>query len=172
MERRFLDWLFAPGAWGNTAALFFLSALVVAFLPLSDDGKLETMRRVLPVLAVLHFFMMRSAILMCLLEVALSVLSVIAQYVLSAVVFALAAHAFANAGMDSGWLQLGARLAGAFYTWSGLDIVHAYGDENTSSLKTLWLSWLMTPLLARRLLVRRARLRIEELRTGFDASAK
>lgn len=172
MEWRLLDWLFAPGTWGNTAALFFLSALVVAFLPLSDDGKLETMRRVLPVLAVLHFFMMRSVILLCFLEVALSVLSVIAQYVLSAVVFAAVCHALLGCRMDSGWLLLGARIAGAFYTWSGLDIVRAYRDENTSSLKTLWLSWLMTPLLARRLLARRARRRIEELRAGVDASAK
>ena len=163
MERRLVEWLFAPGPWGITAVLFF-SALVVSLLPLPDDGKVEAMRRVLAALAVLHFFMMRSVILMCLLEWLLSAFSFIPQYFLSVAIFAFACHALIGAALDSVWLRFGARIAGALYVWAGLDLVRAYSDGDTSALKTFWLSWLMTPPLVRRLLARRARRRLEALR--------
>ena len=66
MERRVLEWLFAPGAWAVTATLFFFSSLVVYFLPMTADEKFGAIRGVVLVLVVLHYFVAHYEVLLLL----------------------------------------------------------------------------------------------------------
>ena len=54
MERRVLEWVFAPGAGGVTVTLFLFSSLLVCFFPMTDDEKFRAVLGTATVLAVLH----------------------------------------------------------------------------------------------------------------------
>ncbi len=161
MERRVLDWLFALGAWSITAALFLFASLVMSLIPMTDNEMFMAFLGVILVLAVLHIFLVRHKGVIRFWDCLLALLSAIALYVLTAGIFAVACHALTGVAMDGAWLGIAARLASAFYVWAGIDLIRAYGGMDTSLLKAIVLSWLMTPFLAKRLLVRRERIRLE-----------
>lgn len=162
MERRVLDWLFSFGAWSITAALFLFASLVMSLIPMTDNEMFMAFLGVILALAILHIFMGRHKSVIRFWDCLLSILSAIALYVLTAGIFAMTCHALTGAAMDNAWLGIAARLASAFYVWAGIDLLRAYGGVDTSLLKAIVLSWLMTPFLAKRLLTRRERMRWEE----------
>ena len=127
-----------------------------------DDEKFKALRNVISVLAVLYFYVARYDILLCFLDWLLSMLSFLVLYVLSIVIFSITLHTLAGMAFDSDWLQISARIVSAFYMWAGMRLVRTYGSKDTSALKTVWLSWLMTPLLAERLIVRREKMRLAD----------
>ena len=163
-----MKWLFAPGAWVVTATLLLFSALVVYYLPMTADEKFGTIRGVVLVLAVLHFFVARCEILQFLLDFLLSVILFSPLYFLSVVLFIAACHVFLGAATDAEWLQFTARMAAASYMWAGVRLVRTHGGVDTSALKILWLSWLITPPLAERLLDRRGKMLLKELMAKRD----
>lgn len=158
-----MEWLFAPGAGGITVTLFFLSSLLVYFLPMTDDEKIRAILSTTLVLAVLYFFTARCESLMRFFDKLLSVLSSITLYVLTVCIFAVACHALTGVAIESAWLRIVAQIASASYVWAGLRLVRMYCGADTSVLKMVWLSWFMTPLLTERLLARRARVQMEVL---------
>lgn len=162
MERRVLDWLFSLGAWSITAALFLFASLVMSLIPMTDNEMSVAFLGVISALAVLRLFMVRHKSVMRYLDCLLALLSAIALYVLTAGIFAVAFHTLTRVAMDNAWLGFAARLASAFYVWAGIDLLRAHGGVDTSALKGILLSWLMTPFLAKRLFERRERVRWEE----------
>ena len=168
MERRVLEWVFAPGAGGVTVTLFLFSSLLVCFFPMTDDEKFRAVLGTATVLAVLHYFVARCESLMRFFDKLLSVLSSITLYVLTICIFAVACHALTGVAIDSAWLRIAAQIASASYVWAGLRLVRIYGGADTSVLKIVWLSWLMTPLLTERLLIRCVRRQVEALMAKWE----
>ena len=158
-----MEWLFAPGAGSVTITLFLFSLLVIGWLPMTDDEKLLVIKGSILVLPILYFFVDRCDVLLCLLDWLLSMLSFIVLYVLSVVIFSMVCHALAGVAIDSDRLGITARIVSSFYVWAGVRLVRKYGGVDTSALKTIWLSWLITPPAAERLLDRRGKMLLEEL---------
>ena len=164
MERRVLEWLFAPGAWAVTATLFFFSSLVVYFLPMTADEKFGAIRGVVLVLVVLHYFVAHYEVLLLLSDWLLAAILSIPLYFLSVVIFIAACHVFWGAATNAVWLQFVARIASACYLWACVHLARRHGGKDTSALKIFWLSWFMTPALSDQLLGRRERIILAAIR--------
>lgn len=163
LERRILKWLFAPGAGVVTVTLFLFSSMVICRLPMTDDEKVGAIWGMILALAVLHFFVTRCEVLRFLLDGLLLVPLLIVVYVLAAAIFIEACHALTGVATNSNWIRLLARIFSASYMWAGVRLVRTHGGMDTSALKTAWLSWLITPPLAERLLDRWGKMLLKEL---------
>jgi len=89
---------------------------------------------------------------MILLDMLLSIILAIALFFPSVLVFTALFQILAEVVMNNSWLGIAAKTASFIYVFAGIRLARMHGGKEMSALKTVWVSWHATPLLAERLI--------------------
>ena len=154
MNQRLWDWLHAQSVWPTTVVLFVVYVLLLAALPLSEDAKSGALKWGALALAVLHFFLARHELLLICLETLTMLAAYCMTYILGVTLFCYVCSALTGRAMTDTLFMIAGRLVAFAYCWEIQRILKKQCDSDMSIMKIFWLSWAITPFLARRLIAR------------------